>query len=274
MVNAVYEKHTAEHYKNIELPFIYHSDVVSGFGNSFCNIHWHENVEFLYCRRGEGEVYSDAQRIELLPKSIVTVNSNAAHSILNKNSARVEYDCLIVDAAFCKQNGIDLQSVFFTEKLCDPAASALFEAAFESLTGEQEFHSLAARSAVLNFLLYMFQNATREKQKLPVRSSVEYIKKAVSFVKENFALPITLQDAAAVSGFSIYYFSREFKSVTGHTFTDFLNLVRCDKAERYLSGGKSVTETAACCGFKDISYFSKTFKRIRGINPSEIEKKA
>jgi transcriptional regulator GlxA family with amidase domain len=36
----------------------------------------------------------------------------------------------------------------------------------------------------------------------------------------------------------------------------------------------SVTDAAASCGFKDISYFSKTFKRIKGKNPSEIKNKA
>jgi AraC-like DNA-binding protein len=273
-MKAVYEKHTAQHYKNSEMPFIFHSDVVSEYDNNYSYLHWHENVEFLYCKSGEGEVFSDAKRIPFAPHVIVTVNSNSPHTIFNKNGDRVEYDCLIVDSDFCKQNGIDLQSVVFEELTVDKKAEKLFCEAFLSCSEEGGFHSLAARVGVLNFLLYMCRRAAKEKQKLPTRSSVPYIKKTVSFIKENYAAPITLRDAAAVSGFSIYYFSREFKSITGHTFTDFLSLIRCDRAESFLSEGMSVTDAAASCGFKDISYFSKTFKRIKGKNPSEIKNKA
>lgn len=273
-MKAVYEKHTAQHYKNSEMPFIFHNDAVSEYDNNYSYLHWHENVEFLYCKSGEGEVFSDAKRIPFAPHVIVTVNSNSPHTIFNKNGDRVEYDCLIVDSDFCKQNGIDLQTVVFDESITDEKAEELFKNAFAGCMEVGDFHSLAARAGVLNLLLYICRNYGREKQKLPTRSSVPYIKKTVSFIKENYASPITLEEVAAVSGFSIYYFSREFKSITGHTFTDFLSLIRCDRAERFLSEGMSVTDAAASCGFKDISFFSKTFKRIKGKNPSEIKNKA
>lgn len=271
-MKAVYEKHPSLLYKNSGMPFIFHNDIVSGFYNNYSHLHWHENIEFLYCLKGEGEVFTDGKRIDLTPHSIVTVNSNAPHTIFNKNGDSVVYDCLIVDSDFCRQNGIDLSKIVFEEKIINKKGGQLFKAAFNNCMTPQEFHSLSARAGVLNFLSFMCKNASVARQSLPTRSSIEYIKKSVSFIKEKYANPITLQEVAEVSGFSIYYFSREFKSVTGHTFTDFLNIVRCDKAEQLLRDGTSVTETAVLTGFKDISYFSKTFKRIKGINPSEIKK--
>lgn len=271
-MKAYYEKHTSHHYKNSEMPFIFHTDTVCDFENNYSRLHWHENIEVLYCREGEGEVFSDAKRIEMKPQSIIVINSSAPHTVFNKNSKGVEYDCLIIDFDFCRQNGIDLQKTVFDEQIISERGAALFKEAFAGCGENQDFHSLAARTAVLCFLLYMCKEHSKQRQNIPIRSSVEHIKKAVIFIKENYANPITLEETAVVSGFSMYYFSREFKIITGHTFTDFLNLVRCDKAERLLREGKSVTEVALSCGFKDISYFSKTFKKIKGKNPSEIKK--
>ena len=272
MVNAVYEKHTSEHYINNKMPFIFHNDTVSGLGNMNGYLHWHENIEFLVCFSGEGEVLSDAKRFPFCPDSIATINSNAPHTVFSKNGDRVDYHCLIIDINFCKENGIELEKIVFNELVLDDEAKRLFKEAFDACFSEGNFQTLEARTRVLGFLLYMCRKHSEERQYVSSRSSLEDIKRAASYIKKNYTNKITLEETAKVAGFSMYYFSREFKSVTGQTFTDFLNSVRCEKAFRLLKDGMSVSDAASFCGFNNSGYFSKTFNRIKGINPSEVNK--
>lgn len=65
-------------------------------------------------------------------------------------------------------------------------------------------------------------------------------------------------------------FCRYFKRQTQMTFTDFVNQYRIDVAKNHLIQGKSVSETCFAVGFESLSYFSRLFKKITGINPSKF----
>ena len=57
--------------------------------------------------------------------------------------------------------------------------------------------------------------------------------------------------------------------VTGYSPISFLNLLRCTRAQEYLTSGRfNVSETAALCGFENLSYFSRTYKKHMGMLPS------
>ena len=63
---------------------------------------------------------------------------------------------------------------------------------------------------------------------------------------------------------------RFFKELVGKTPIDYLNFYRIERAcEMLISGEKNITETAFECGFNDISYFIKTFKKYKGIPPKQ-----
>ena len=55
---------------------------------------------------------------------------------------------------------------------------------------------------------------------------------------------------------------------------DYLNMYRIDSACRMLRvSGCSVTEAGFSCGFNDLSYFVKTFKKYKGVTPKQYRKR-
>jgi len=101
-------------------------------------------------------------------------------------------------------------------------------------------------------------------------SSEEGVRLAVSYICANFSEKITVDTLASISGFSKYYFLREFKRITGETPVAFLNRIRCENATRLLkSGDFSVSEVCEQCGFENLSYFGKTFKKYYGMSPKQ-----
>ncbi len=270
MDNAFYEKHSYSIYKSEQMPFICHRDtnLKSGFVNS---ANWHENPEFLRCIGGKGEVFSAGEKYSFNKGDIISVNPNSPHSVSSVES--VIYDCLIVDYQFCKDNGIDIDSVNFVSQVNDKRAYKLYDEAIKACNNMSPLQSLKARTYVLEFLLYMCENHLQSSQRRQALTAMEEIKNAMIYIRNNYKNAITLKEVADVSGFSVYHFSREFKKVTGLTFVTFLNTVRCEGAARRLRRGKSVTESCFEVGFKDISYFSRTFTKLMGITPSSLLKK-
>jgi len=65
--------------------------------------------------------------------------------------------------------------------------------------------------------------------------------------------------------------SRTFKEATGYTIIEYFNKLKIDKAKELLiEGNKKIREVAQELGFVDEFYFSRTFKKAEGMNPSEF----
>jgi len=97
------------------------------------------------------------------------------------------------------------------------------------------------------------------------------IKTAIRYITDRYAEPLSIGDVAETVGLNQVYFGALFKKETGVTFKDHVNKIRMNQAESMLRLGKlNVTEVAQKCGFSDVFYFSRLFKKIKGIPPSSI----
>ena len=63
----------------------------------------------------------------------------------------------------------------------------------------------------------------------------------------------------------------KMKTLVGLSMGDFIRKKRLDRACQMLSQGYNVSETAYATGFSDPNYFSRTFKKHVGVNPSEYK---
>ncbi len=76
---------------------------------------------------------------------------------------------------------------------------------------------------------------------------------------------------AAKYAFSIGYFRKLFKAVTGFSPVAYTNRLRITKACMYLQQGLLVSEAAERVGIYDLNYFSRLFKKIMGVAPSHMQ---
>ena len=98
------------------------------------------------------------------------------------------------------------------------------------------------------------------------------VKQAIRYISDNFAEPLTIAAVADAVSLNPVYFGSLFKKETRTTFRDYLNTIRLNQAEDMLRTKKlNVTEVAQSCGFTDVFYFSRLFKKQKGIPPSSVQ---
>lgn len=113
----------------------------------------------------------------------------------------------------------------------------------------------------------------RKKTDEKASGDVKPIQSVKQYVESHLNEAITLEEAAAIAGFTPAYFSGVFKKQTGQNFTEYLTEVRIQEAKRLLRGSqKSIGEIAVLTGYPDDKYFRKLFKKIVGIKASEYRK--
>lgn len=97
---------------------------------------------------------------------------------------------------------------------------------------------------------------------------------AVRHLLANFRDIIRLDEVLRLTGMSKPTFSRQFKQHSGKTFSDFVNQIRLQAACRELAEtDDSVLEIALACGFTQISFFNRLFRRVYRCSPTRYRAK-
>ncbi|MBE3554972.1 MAG: helix-turn-helix transcriptional regulator, partial [Thermicanus sp.] len=100
------------------------------------------------------------------------------------------------------------------------------------------------------------------------------IEKVITFLHKHSHQTITLEQAAKEAGMSPYSLSKRFKEEKGINFIDYLTALRIEKAKTLLQDpSRSLKEICYTVGYHDPNYFSRVFKRITGVSPTEYREK-
>ncbi len=97
-----------------------------------------------------------------------------------------------------------------------------------------------------------------------------YVQSAMEYITENYAGPITIEEISDYVGISRSQLFRCFQQVTGISPKEYLTQYRIKKACQLLTQTSfSMTAIANSLGFENSLYFSKAFRKVQGVSPSE-----
>jgi AraC-like DNA-binding protein len=100
------------------------------------------------------------------------------------------------------------------------------------------------------------------------------LNKVYKYVNDNYQSEITLDNAASIANLSTQAFCRYFRERANKTFIKFLNEIRISNACRLLAEQDlPVARICYNCGYSNVSYFIKQFKKITGFTPLSYKKK-
>ncbi len=95
------------------------------------------------------------------------------------------------------------------------------------------------------------------------------LERAISYIEQHLHQKIAQAEVAESCGMSAFQLSRLFRKLTNTTFQGFLLEKRIAEAQRLLANPKvSITDVCFSVGFRDLSYFTRTFQKYVGKTPT------
>ena len=138
------------------------------------------------------------------------------------------------------------------------------------------FHDGDLEQAVFNLQQRMTAESPAPTPTLPEPKKGDksrYVLEAMDYISTHYNDPgIGVASIAQYLGVSESHLSHIFKRETDYTLLNYLTRCRIHKAMELLRDCRAkIYEVAEQVGYKDITYFSATFKRVAGVSPSEYQ---
>lgn len=170
------------------------------------------------------------------------------------------------------KDGTEMLPLQFAQELRDfYQIESVFKKLVESWNAKQPGYEFTTKTLLQQLLIAILQNLRKQNQNYSTSLKVE---KIIEYMHQNIQNKLTLTELSKVTNLSPTYLSRSFKETTGYSVIEFFNKIKIDKAkELIIEGDKKIKEVAQTVGFTDEFYFSRVFKKIEGICPTEFYSK-
>lgn len=227
--------------------------------------HSHELSQLCFVREGTFSEFYGRKSREVKPLTLIARPSGETHAHRFHNSGA---RCLIIEIG-----GESLRRIRECSNALDDSAE--FQSGMIAWLGTRlynEFHSddhaslLAIEGLTLEILSEVSKRPARVSQPGPPR----WLKHAKDFLHSHFSEPITLGDVAKAAGIHPTHLERVFRQQYHYTIGEYVRRLRIEFACRQVSlTDTSFMEIGLAAGFYDQSHFSRTFKQIVGLTPSQ-----
>ena len=138
------------------------------------------------------------------------------------------------------------------------------------------FHDGELEAAVIKLRRRMEAEGSGTAPALPERKKGDkskYVLQAMDYIGQHYGdQNISVGEIAQHLGLSESHLSHLFRKETDYTLLNYLTRYRIHKAMELLRDCRTkVYEVAERVGYRDIAYFSATFKKVTGMSPSEFQ---
>lgn len=128
---------------------------------------------------------------------------------------------------------------------------------------KQEVESSRSHSNSLRYLFYYLYDKFVEEYRMP----------SLQYMHENYADDITITQLAALENYNVSYYTSWFRKKIGCIPSEYLKMVRIDKAKEILSTTRyRIIDVAMQVGYTNSSSFTRTFKSVVGITPHQYRR--
>lgn len=248
--------------------------------------HWHSACELIVPIEGNYLVTVSGQTFDLAPGDIFLIPGGEPHSLKAPSRGGrfiflFEFEQILSIKGASYLASCMSKPVLINRSTC-PAIYSEEAELFGRICWEYLHDDSLRDISVYSQLLTMFLNYGKYRLsaenssavlQLPHSSQRNYAERfeaVFAYLDRHFAEDLTLEDAAAVAGFSKFHFSRTFKQLSGCNFSEYLCHRRIKSSEALLmKPDLSISQIALQSGFSSVSTFNRTFKKLKGCTPTQ-----
>ena len=256
-----------------------------GWPTDLCRWHAHEEYELHLIVETRGKAFVGNFIGNFEPGSLFLTGPNLPHNWVTDSvsSEKIEIRDMLVQFS---QKSFEKLAEGFPEfsgirKMLDLAASGILFKGFNATFARGHMEAIRDNIgperilAFIRFLVRLNEHAEKvtlsETKLVNADGNSKYarIGNIIDLILENFNDDLNAVDTAEMAGMSLTTFGRNFSSVTGHSFVEFVNRVRIGQACGMLyASDDQVTSICFDVGFKNVANFNRHFLKIKGMTPS------
>lgn len=135
----------------------------------------------------------------------------------------------------------------------------------------KELHSMDDYTALRTWFLDKITESANNISKKEEKQASSLVERACAYIQEHFAEDMSLDEVSKEVNISPYYFSKLFKEEMKENFVEYVTRIRIEHAQKLLRQPEySIKEICVICGYSDPNYFSRIFKKVTGVTPTEF----
>lgn len=229
--------------------------------------HW------LYVEHGCGYLTIENQTIKLSTNQGILIAPNVPHSYY-PDSTNTEWKTSFLTfygaATATLADFINIKNYIYVPNVSDEIANFIPKY-FKNFAVEDINHLYFQSSLIYHFMMLMQKNINNLNQDVQLEPIINTI---INYFEKEYRYPITNQDIANHTGYSISYGNELFKKVFAVTPLQYLTEYRLRKAKYFLICRKDlkVHEISELVGFQDVSRFVQLFKLYNNLTPAKYRK--
>ncbi len=239
--------------------------------------HWHRSIEIFAVCRGKLEFYIEDKLCLLSDGEFVIVNSNEVHDIDSPQPN--ETIVLQIPLKMFEDYFTGEQFIWFSHEpgRRDGHFVELVRELYDTYRARECGYDMRMKSLFyqLMYLLVTDYRLTEVDDSFVRRNrNLSRLSAITSYMKDNYAGDLTLEEVARIFDYSPNYLSRMFRKYAGITFKSYVQSIRLEYAVKDLDSGRySITEIAMRNGFSGSKALARAFRKKYGKLPSEYVKR-
>lgn len=242
--------------------------------NRIIPMHFHKEIEVLYCISGKMKIWVEGKIIILQPGQFFVINSLVPHSTQSHEQGEFVvfyfHSKLFLDkeARINVWEQKDKQDIYQQE-------IRLIQQIFASTQKEDSYIVFHQRSLLNEFIYILLKEfSTNEVLDQRTKNRNKKIKDIIHLMQENYASQLTLEELAHLSGYTATYLSRMIKESIGQTFSEYKKSLCLEHAINMIENTELTLEIIAQkSGFANEKSLRTAFKEAILMTPREYIKK-
>lgn len=244
--------------------------------------HYHPEIEICFTKEGRGKRFVGNQIADYEIEDLVMFGSNLPHGFTTDvKSVQV---VIQMNEDFLGNEFMNKPELANVKKLFERARRGLnfgkevkqrAKKIIKSMLNAQGFSQMIYLFDLLNTLSHTkaFDPICSEEYSLDLNTThLSRLKLVYDYMVVNFNKDISVKVAAERINLTESAFFKFIKKHTKKTFTEIVNEFRINHASKLLmTTDMTIAEVCFACGYNNISYFNRKFKKILGATPREFK---
>jgi len=239
-----------------------------------CYLHFHPHVQILYVLNGQIELSVGEDVTMLYEGDFAIIFPNIAHRIHSCDDT-VSLDIVFmpntINACALQLHRMHPTNPILRKEQMSPSVHRIFHELAEEYEGDAQTVVMCSYLQIL--LIRLFDKMTLEP--IPTHKQPDTFARAISYISENYAEPLTLEFLADELNVSAYHLSHLLSKNLHINFRTYLNRLRIHHAKNLLiHSDLPIAEIVYRCGFQTQRTFYRAFSAEVGVSPASFRQKA